>query len=91
MQDNFNTTQIIILTERSKDRSTKLSPRRPTNLHYEGKKCMGKGRDGESGRKSRNLPGPLAIKLGNGRVVTFVLESADTLHGRQLSPPGKAS
>lgn len=28
----------------------------------------------------------LAIKLGNGRVVTFVLESADTLHGR-LSPP----
>lgn len=32
----------------------------------------------------------LAIKQGNGRAVTFVLESADTLHGR-LSPPGKAS
>lgn len=50
---------------------------------------MEKGRDGKSGRKSRNLPGP-AIKQGNGRAVTFVLESADTLHGR-LSPPGKAS
>lgn len=49
---------------------------------------MEKGRDGKSGRKSRNLD--LAIKQGNGRAVTFVLESADTLHGR-LSPPGKAS
>ena len=29
----------------------------------------------------------LAIKLGNGRAVTFVLESADALHGRLSLPP----
>lgn len=88
-----------IFPSRSKiDRWNYLAHRfRHPNLYYvlleggEGKNVWDWRRD-ETGRVDVKVVIclDLAIKQGNGRAVTFVLESADTLHGR-LSPPGKAS